>query len=141
MYRHFLIPMDGSERSEMAARQGVDLAKALGARITAFHVMPAFPALNLLEGSRAQFQESATARGEAILGFAQEVAHLAGVSCALELASSGDTFRAIIALAEREDCDLIVMASHGRQGIEGVLLGSVTQKVLTHSHLPVLVIR
>ncbi len=141
MFKHILIPLDGTERSEKAAKQGVQLAKALGARVTALYLMPTFRTFDFLNTSRTQFREATTARGDAILGFAQEVAHAANVPFEQKLATSDDPFKEITALAARKNCDLIVMASHGRRGIEGVLLGSVTQKVLLHSHVPVLVIR
>jgi nucleotide-binding universal stress UspA family protein len=122
MFKHILIPMDSTERSEKAAKQGVRLAKALAARVTAFHLMPTFRTVDFLNMSRTQFREAATARGDAILRFAQEVAHEADVPFEKKPAAGDDPFTAIAALAERTNCDLIVMASHGRRGIEGVLL-------------------
>lgn len=145
MFKHILIPLDGSLRSEAAVREGLQLAKTLGARVTAFHVTPKFhsagAAMELPSSAASACPIDAAARAEAVLRFAARIASGMGVSCELDYVSGDTPFEEIIDAADRKDCDLIVMASHGRRGIEGVLLGSQTHKVLTHSRIPVLVYR
>jgi len=145
MFKHILLPTDGSKLSERAIRQSVRVAKALGARITALHVMPKFHAfsyqMQLLEATRGSYEAEAATRGRNYLEFARKVAQAAGVSCDSVQASGDQPYKEIIRTAQKKGCDVILMASHGRRGIEGFLLGSETQKVLTHSKVPVLVYR
>ena len=145
MFKHILIPLDGSLLSEGAVRQGLRLAKILGARVTAFHVTPKFhsagAAMELLSSTAAACPIDAAERAEAVLRFAARIASGLGVDCELDYVCGDSPFEEIIDAADRKACDLIVMASHGRRGIEGVLLGSQTHRVLTHSRIPVLVYR
>ena len=153
MIRHILIPSDGSTLSEKAVRQGVKLAKALGAKVTALHVIPRFHAFTyrsqmlltyhvaLAEDSEIEFKRATSACAQTLLQTIKRAAAAAGVACDTVQTSSDQPFNAIIDVARKKDCDLILMASHGHGGIAGVLLGSQTQKVLTHSHIPVLVYR
>jgi nucleotide-binding universal stress UspA family protein len=145
MFTNILLPIDGSEVSEKAVRGGVKFAKEIGARVTAFHVIPVFHAsdyaMELFAKAREEALKRDKARATALLRFVQKTANAAGVDCDFFSASGDEPFKEIIKAAERVGCDLIVMASHGRRGIEGVLLGSQTHKVLTHSHIPVLVYR
>lgn len=145
MFTNILLPIDGSEISEKAVRSGVKFAKAIGARVTAFHVIPEFHtsdyAMELFENSRGESVKRGKARATALLRFVQKTANAAGVDCDFFSANGDDPSKEIIKAAERVGCDLIIMASHGRRGVEGLLLGSQTQKVLTHSHIPVLVFR
>lgn len=149
MFQHILVPTDGSEISDKAIRQAIELAKALGARITALHVVnelhlhlpdegypiPELPAL------KRRFADDAAAHAKTILGSVKEAAKIAGIECDVATATSDTPYEMIIDQAMRFKCDLIVMASHGRRGLQGILLGSETQKVLTHSKIPVLVCR
>lgn len=145
MFKHILLPTDGSKLSERAIRQSVRVAKALGAKITALHVMPKFHAfsyqMQMLEASRDSYEAEAAERGRNYLEFARKVAQAAGVACDSVQASGDQPYKEIIKTAHKKGCDVILMASHGRRGIEGFLLGSETQKVLTHSKVPVLVYR
>lgn len=153
MIRHILIPTDGSKRSENAIRRGVKFAKALGARITGLHVIPPFHQFTyraqmllsyhtaLPEDSEAAYKEATAAHAANILHVLARAAAAAGVRCDTVHVTDDQPFRAIIDTAKKKRCDLILMASHGYGGIGGVLLGSETQKVLTHSELPVLVCR
>jgi nucleotide-binding universal stress UspA family protein len=145
MFKNILIPIDGCDHSEKAVRAGVHFAKSIGARITAFHVTPKFHALaypvELFEKTREESDRQNSARAKSLLNFARRTAGAAGVPCDLATASSDDPYEEIIKAAEGAGCDLILMASHGRRGIEGILLGSQTHKVLTHTHIPVLVYR
>lgn len=149
MFQHILVPTDGSEISGKAIRQAIELAKALGARITALHVVnelhlhlpdegfpiPELPAL------KKRYEDGAAAHAKTILGSVKEAAKIAGIECDVAIATSDTPYEMIIDQATRFKCDLIVMASHGRRGLQGILLGSETQKVLTHSKIPVLVCR
>jgi nucleotide-binding universal stress UspA family protein len=147
MYKHILLPTDGSKLSAHAIAQGVALARATGGRITGLFVAPAPTPLvfeGLLPVAYLQPDEhSALTRraAEKYLGAIEKAAAEAGVSCetlSVEGEYPADT---ILDIASRRKCDLIVMASHGRRGLAGVLLGSETQKVLTHAAVPVLVCR
>lgn len=147
MFKNILVPTDGSELSESTVARAITFAKEAGARVTFFYAQSDFPMPIYGEGALIdpttpeQFSRAAQAEAERILSKAREAAALA------EVTSSGDTvvsevpYEAIIESAERNACDLIFMASHGRRGLSGFLLGSETQKVLTHSKIPVLVYR
>ncbi len=145
MFTHFLIPTDGSPLSEAAARQGVQLAKSLNAEVTAFHVVPKFHVLTykveMVEDTKEAFEKDSRAHAEQYVTRVAEEARKAGVTCRTDFAVSDHPYEAIIAAAAGKGCDLIVMASHGRKGVQALLLGSETQKVLTHSRIPVLVLR
>jgi len=144
MFTHILIPTDGSERSQRAVQGGIELARTLGARVTAFHVIPRFHTSDVMMGllaSQSDYEAAAQAYAQGQLESVALAARAAGVACETAHATGDDVAREIVAAATRVGCDLILMASHGRRGIEGVLLGSETHKVLTHSHLPVLVYR
>lgn len=147
MFKHFLVPTDGSDLSLNAARQAVSLAKEVGARITFFFSKPDYPVAFYGEGALIdpttpeKFAEIADRQAKEILTQVQKLAQDAGVESASVSEVSDLPYEAIIRTAESANCDLIFMASHGRRGISGFLLGSETQKVLTHSKIPVLVYR
>jgi nucleotide-binding universal stress UspA family protein len=145
IYEHILIPTDGSKLSGRAVKRGVALAQALGARVTGLTVTPPFrfPTLGPLmsSGSPVQYERDSRMIAKEALDAVSKAADAAGVPCAREHVVHGQPFRAIIRTAARRRCGLIVMASHGRRGVAGVLLGSETAKVLTHSKVPVLVCR
>jgi len=145
MFKHILLPTDGSKLSEKSVKQGVRIAKAVNAKVTALHVVPQFHTFTyqteMLESSRAEYEADAAMRAKSYLDFVKKVASSSDVKCDTMHVSSDQPFKEIIAAAEKKGCDLILMASHGRRGIEGFLLGSETQKVLTHSRVPVLVYR
>jgi nucleotide-binding universal stress UspA family protein len=145
MFKHIMIPTDGSQLSQRALEGGIELARTLGARVTAFHVIPRFHAsdviMGLLAESKGDYERAAQAYAHEQLEVATRAARAAGVACEVAHATGDDVAREIVAVASRIGCDLILMASHGRRGIEGVLLGSETHKVLTHSQVPVLVYR
>ena len=146
-YSHLLVPTDGSELSDRAVDQAVDLAAALGARLRVLHVQVSFPISlvgvgELVEPSTVDALMAATQqRGEAILGAAMAKAEKAGVVADPSLLVNPQPHQAILEEARSHACDLIVMASHGRRGLEGLLIGSETQRVLTQSSCPVLVVR
>ena len=145
MFKHILVPTDGSKLSEKALKHAVQLAKQIKARVTALHVIPKFHTFTyqaeMLELTAKEYEASSTERARQYLRFAERAATNAGVSCDGVHAFNDEPYREIIKTAQRRRCDLILMASHGRRGIEGFLLGSETQKVLTHSKVPVLVYR
>lgn len=147
MFKHILVPTDGSQFSQDAARQAVRFAKETGAQITAFYAKPSPPIPYYGEGIGYNFEmpskynELAEKQAQEILGFVEDLCRKEGVSCA-KLESVNDVpYQAIIDAATQCKCDLIFMASHGRRGISALLLGSETSKVLTHSKVPVLVYR
>lgn len=146
-YRHILVPTDGSEISERAVEQAVSLAAALGARLRLLHVQVSFPISlvgvgELVEPSTVDALLAATQqRSETILGEAMARAAAAGVEAEQSLLVNPQPHQAILEEARTHGCDLIVMASHGRRGLEGLLIGSETQRVLTQSSCPMLVVR
>ena len=145
MFKHILLPTDGSKLSERSIKQGVRMAKALRAKVTALHVVPKFHTLayqsEVIDGTRQQYEEGAAENTKNYLAYVKKVAAGSDVECETTQVVSDQPFKEIIKAAEKKGCDLILMASHGRRGIEGFLLGSETQKVLTHSSIPVLVFR
>jgi nucleotide-binding universal stress UspA family protein len=147
MFKHFLVPTDGSKLSSEAVARATTLAKEVGAKITFFFAKPDYPVAFYGEGALIdpttpeRFAEIANRQADDILAQARAVAQAAGVACAVASGVSDIPHQAIIEAANEAGCDLIFMASHGRRGISGLLLGSETQKVLTHSKIPVLVYR
>ncbi|HSE06607.1 MAG TPA: universal stress protein [Methylomirabilota bacterium] len=145
MYRHILLPTDGSELSATAVRDGIKFAKELGARVTALHVTAPFHPTETTPSAFtahiAEHEAKAKESAQQALGVVTEAARAAGVPCATLHRVSNSPYEAIIALAEDAGCDLVFMASHGRRGVAALLLGSETNKVLTHSKIPVLVTR
>jgi nucleotide-binding universal stress UspA family protein len=145
MFKHILLPTDGSRLSEDAIRMGVQLAKTVNAKVTGFYVMPEFHVFTykteMLEDTKREFAKDSKAHAAQYLSVIETAAKAAGVTCEIVSATHDHPYEAIIRVAKQRGCDLIVMASHGRKGVQAVLLGSETQKVLTHSHVPVLVCR
>ncbi len=145
MYKHLLIPTDGSELSELAVHEGVALAKALDARVTVltvttpFHIFSSDPAV--IEDTPEQYRKRMAALANQYLDVAKHTAETAGVPCDLVRVEHEHPYQAIISAAQGRGCDLIQMASHGRRGVSSILLGSETLKVLTHSAIPVIVCR
>ncbi len=148
MFTHILLPTDGSELSNAAVQDGIRYAKRMGAKVTGICVIPS-EHLYFSEGmSREAFLELPLKRrkesmklAEAYLSKIEKDAKEAGVGCEVVVEMSDQPYEAIISLAAQRGCDLIMMASHGRSGIKALLIGSETQKVLTHSNIPVLVYR
>lgn len=147
MYKHILLPTDGSELSLRAAKSVIDLAKALNARVTAVHVYPVkftvyYGELSWVDERLEMTAREATQReGKKFLDQIAAVANSASVPFNGLLLEDENVWKSILETAERKGCDLIAMAAHGRRGLAAVLLGSETNKVLTHSKIPVLVYR
>jgi nucleotide-binding universal stress UspA family protein len=147
MFKNILVPTDGSPLSRKAAQQAAELAKALGARLTAFHVAPAYRYNVYADYIPADFEPPKTyaARVKKIaerhLSVISKIADKAGVPCDAAYATSDFPADAILKAAKKNGCDAIAMATHGRSGIAKLILGSETTKVLTHGKLPVIVLR
>jgi nucleotide-binding universal stress UspA family protein len=146
MYRHILVSTDGSELAHRAVTHALALAKSVGAKVTAMTVEAPFnvhhvPTSKDYEMSAAfvQHAEQAKAHAGKILSRVADAARSAGVSCEVVQIEQDHPYKGIIETAKQKGCDLIVMASHGRSGIAALVLGSVTNKVLTHTDIPVLV--
>jgi nucleotide-binding universal stress UspA family protein len=143
MFKHILLPTDGTAASSKAAHVAVELAKRCGARISALHVVEPAPARPHRGGVATateidrivELQQSSAL----YLGHVEELARAGGVTCSVAEVTDGAPCHAIIEFAAQHGCDLIVMGSHGKHGLKQLILGSQTQKVLLASHLPVLV--
>ena len=145
MYKHILIPTDGSKLSERAIKQGIMLAKSLNAKVTAVTVSPTFHTFAMepmmVTDTPKQYEEDSKVMAEKYLAVARDAAKAAGVSYDEAHIAHDHPYEAIIDAATKRDCDLIFMASHGRRGVSALVLGSETTKVLTHSKIPTLVCR
>jgi nucleotide-binding universal stress UspA family protein len=146
MFKNILIPTDGSEQSQRAVQAGVKLAKVHGAHVTGIHVIPDYHLLIAYEGAfdpvtEERIEEEAKGRADMYLAYVRQAAGEGGVPCSTVCETSDHPYDAILRTAEQNGCDLILMTSHGRKGLAAVLLGSETRKVLTHSKVPVLVVR
>jgi len=148
MYKHILIPTDGSKLSRAAAEAGVRLAKVLGARVTGFFAAP--PATPIVFKGIVpvgyqppeEHEQSIRKAADAYLGHIQKAARAAAVPCEVMSATSDYPADAIVAAAKKRHCDLIFIASHGRRGVRRESrLGSETEKVLSSAPMPVLVHR
>ena len=147
MFKHILVPTDGSRLSIKAAKQAVKLAKALGAKVSGFHVIPDFSTTYygdgyILRAPSAKAQaEAAQKQARKCLSAIEVEAEVEKVACDVFHVVGDSPHLAIIDAAKKKKCDLIVMASHGRRGLSALVLGSETHKVLVHSTVPVLVCR
>ena len=147
MFKHILVPTDGSQFSQDTCRRAVSFAKEAGAKITAFYAKPEYPVTYYGEGalidttSPEQFAALAEEQAAKILTFAEDECRKAGVPYSGLTLTCDVPYEGIIQAATEAGCDLIFMASHGRRGFSDILLGSETHKVLTHSTIPVLVYR
>lgn len=147
MYQKILIATDGSALSKKAVTSGLELAALTGASVIALKVVPRYPvsyfeggvalSLNNVAGVEKQWADAAMA----IVNKVKEEAEAEGIRAKAVTTASDFTAEAIINAAKKYKCDLIVMASHGRRGMKRLLMGSETMHVLTHSHIPVLVLR
>ncbi|ATE61192.1 universal stress protein [Thauera sinica] len=149
MFKHILVPTDGSGISHVAEDNAIEFARLTGAALTFIHVMPEppFPVTDFTESGhvdmkrKQEFVDHETEAGRRIIAQALDKAQARGLAAAAVTETGASPHQAIIAAAERLGCDLIFMASHGRKGLQALLIGSETQKVLTHCKVPVLVYR
>ena len=147
MYQRILVATDGSDLSSTAVSSAIELAAAIGAELVALYVVPRYP-VSYFEGGItisvediARTEKQWSDKGQAVVDAVQEQARAKGVTTKAVVAQSDLVAESIMSAATKHECDLVVMASHGRKGIKRVLLGSETQHVLTHSTVPVLVLR
>jgi nucleotide-binding universal stress UspA family protein len=145
MFKQILLPTDGSELSEQAVLAGISFAKELGAQVVGLTVLPEFHTITykteMIEDTKEQYIAATERQALQYLSFISDAARSADVPCTTVQVTSDDPYQAILQVARERNCDLIIMASHGRRGFKGLLLGSETQKVLVHGDIPVLVYR
>jgi len=148
MFKHLLVPIDGSELSQAALKQACSFALEAGARLTIYHAESTYLPYGMategmfdIAGASEAYRIAMDKRVETILNSAKQAATEAGVACDALSTECDAPHEGIIATAQSRGCDLIFMASHGRRGASALLLGSETQKVLTHCKIPVLVYR
>jgi nucleotide-binding universal stress UspA family protein len=147
MFKHILLPTDGSKLSSKAVKMGIDFAKRTKARVTAIHVVPQFALMvddgitMLSPALKKRFEDEGRARAQKMLNDVAKQARSRGVRCTTLCVASDLPYQEIIGTARKKKCDVILMASHGRRGLSSLLLGSETAKVLLHSKIPVLVVR
>jgi len=145
MYTHILVPTDGSELADKAIDQGIGLAKLTGAKLTVLRVT-APPAPIVVEGvvvgyPQEEVQAKVKERVEAHLKSLEAKAKAAGITASHMQMQGEQPWKAIVDAAKAHNVSLIVMSSHGRRGLSALVIGSETQKVLTHTDIPVLVVR
>ncbi len=146
MYERILITTDGTALSKKAVEAGLTLAAKLDAEVFAFMTVPRYPhlyfegAVVLTPAETARIEKEWTQQAQSVVDEVQKEAHARHVK-ATAVIGHGEVAQGIISAAKKHKCDVIVMASHGRKGISRLLLGSETLDVLTHSHIPVLVLR
>ena len=147
MFRHILLPTDGSRLAAKGVKAGVKLAKALGAKVTGVYVIPryvppVFPeAVYVPEISLEQYNQVMKKHAAKALGVIEAEARAAGITCTTATPTDHQAWQGILRVARSKKCDAIAMASHGRGGLGGLILGSETARVLAHSKIPVLVLR
>ncbi|UYN97163.1 MAG: universal stress protein [Enhydrobacter sp.] len=145
MFRHILIPIDGSAHAKRALERGVLLAKEVGARVTVLTVIEPFHLLSMdsrrVSPSWTALERQAEAAAVRLLAEGDKVAQKHGVGYATQCRRHGQPYKAILEAATKGRCDLIAMGSHGRRGVAALVLGSVATKVLTHGKVPVLIFR
>jgi len=148
MFKHILLPTDGSKISDRAVQRGLEFAQEIKAQVTSIHVVPEFRmiadesfVLPISAELKKRYDTEAKARAQKLVDAVAKRAAAAGVDHAGLVVTGDLPYEEIINAARKRKCDLIMMASHGRRGMAGLLLGSETSKVLTHSKIPVLVVR
>jgi len=144
MFKKILVPTDGSATAQSAAATAAELARSQGAQVVGVYVIDPFPYIGIGDASAAGLQaymaDAKNAAGQALEALGKACQD-AGVPFAGDTIERNVVYEGILETAEAEGCDLIVMASHGRQGVKALILGSVAQKVLTHAKVPVLIVK
>jgi len=148
MYRHILVPTDGSKLSAKAIKTAATMARTLGAKLMGVYVIPPYvppvygeAVIYVPEVTPKRYKEITAREAKKALATVESEAQAAGIQCKTVSVTADQAWEGIVRTAHSKACDLIVMASHGRRGLSGLLLGSETTKVLTHSKTPVLVCR
>ena len=144
MFKHILVPVDGSSTSLLAIEKAIGLAKAFGSQVTTIFVIDPYPFTGIgtdFAYGQAEYLSAATAEANAAIKTATDAFQAAGVSVKSSVVEAHAAWRGVIETAKSLQADLIVMGSHGRSGLEKLVLGSVTQAVLANTKLAVLVVR
>jgi nucleotide-binding universal stress UspA family protein len=144
MFQHILVPVDGSGTSEVAVGKAIELARAFGSTVTVIYVIDPYPFTGVgtdFAYGQAEYLSAATAEANASVHAAKEAFANAGVTVDTSVIEAHTAWRGIVEAGASLEADLIVMGSHGRSGLEKLVLGSVAQAVLSHTKLPVLVVR
>ncbi len=144
MYKHILLPVDGSDSARKAAQQAAGLARAFGSQVTAIYVIDPYPFTGLgsdFAYGQAEYLSAATTEAKEATEAVQAILSQAGVPVRTQVVEAHAVWRGILDTAKTVGVDLIVMGSHGRRGLDKIVLGSVAQRVLAHAHLSVFVVR
>ncbi len=144
MFKKILVPSDGSQLAHKAAEFAADLAKQHGAQVVGVYVIDPFPYIGIGDASAVGLQAYMSEAKAAALQSLEDIRKTCvarGVSFAGDTIERNVTYEGILDTADAENCDLIVMGSHGRKGMQALILGSVAQKVLTHAKMPVLIVK
>ena len=144
MFKHILVPVDGSSTALVAVSKAAGLAKAFGSEVTALYVLDPYPFTGVgadFAYGQAQYLSAATAEANAALEAAKQELQAQGVPAKTLVGEGHAVHEGIVRVGENVGADLIVMGSHGRRGLEKLVLGSVAQRVLSTAHMPVLVVR
>ncbi|MFN3377253.1 MAG: universal stress protein [Burkholderiaceae bacterium] len=144
MFKHILVPVDGSPTSKLAVSKAAELAKAFGSAVTAVYVIDPYPFTGVgadFAYGQAQYISAATAEANVALDATKQAMAEQGVAVTTVIGEGHAVHEGIVRALESSGADLIVMGSHGRRGLERLVLGSVTQRVLSVVHVPVLVVR
>ena len=144
MFKHLLVPIDGSPTSQLAVDKAIGLARAFSSAVSVLFVIDPYPFTGVgadFSYGQVQYLSAAKAEANEALAAARQVFDAAGVQVSASVVESHSVWRGIVEASQAGGADLIVMGSHGRSGIEKLVLGSVAQRVLSHSPLPVLVVR
>jgi nucleotide-binding universal stress UspA family protein len=144
MFKHILVPVDGSETAQKAVEKAAGLAKAFGSAVSVIYVIDPYPFTGLgsdFAYGQAEYLSAATAEAEQAIQAARQTLTQTGITPTTKVVEEHATWRGILDAAKTFGADLIVMGSHGRHGLEKVVLGSVAQRVLSQAHLPVFVVR
>jgi nucleotide-binding universal stress UspA family protein len=144
MFKHILVPADGSDNAHRAIDKAIALAKAFDSKVSVIYVIDPYAFTGVgtdFAYGQAEYLSAATAEGNEALRVAKEAFEAAGIDSQTAVVEGHSIYKGILDSASRLGADLIVMGSHGRKGLEKLVLGSVTSQVLSHAHLPILVVR
>ncbi len=144
MFKHVLVPVDGSSTSRQAIGQAVDIAEVFKCKVTLVYVIDPYAFTGVgtdFAYGQAEYLSAATTEANEAIAAAKQVFAVRGIEAAASVVEGHAIYRGILDTAETVGADLVVMGSHGRRGLERLVLGSVTAQVLSHAHLPVLVVR
>lgn len=144
MFKHILLPVDGSPTAARAVEKALAIAEAFKSAVTLIYVIDPYAFTGVgtdLSYGQAEYLSAATAEGNEALRQARQIFEARGIEASSAVVEGHAVYRAILDAAQAANADLVVMGSHGRHGLEKLILGSVTAQVLSHAHLPVLVVR